>query len=427
MRRYTRTFFAFFAGTLFLMSGRASAQFNQYTSPGGPQERPESRQERLEREVENAPHRLGPVRITPWLGIRDASYVRSASSAQNDDSSGDFTATVGAGLKTYLRTGPKVIWTAEALPEYVWWSSDSARSRVNGRYGFGAHAFWNRLTVEATAQRQQEQQLWTPEIAEPSSARIDEARLIAELWATGAISVFADARGTEVRYLEDDVDLPQIERLRLLDRDETVTRAGLRWRPREAWLIGVGAEASTVEFLRDPLDRSNEGTAPTLEVRFDRPKLFVQADLAARSLEARQGARFVSFDGVTGNASVSLRPRRRTDFWVYASRNLVYSLDPGFAYLTDERVGTALSSRLGGRTTGRIFVETGAEDYTAFDPAAPERRDDLLSWGGVATIRIRRAVTLTVQAVRTRYESDVPGNDRSYTYIGTRLNLFGDR
>lgn len=426
MRRHTRPFLAFFAGTLFFIAGRAWAQFNQYTAPGGPQERPESRRERLEREVENAPHHLGPVRVAPWFAIKDASWVRSFASEQ-EDSPSDFTATVGAGLRTYLRTGPKVIWIAEALPEYVWWSGDSDRSRINGRYGFGGHAFWNRLVVEATAGRRQEQQILTPEIPEPSSARTDEARLIAELWATGAISVFADTRAARVRYLDTDVDLPQIERLTLLDRDETVTRVGLRWRPREAWLIGLGAETSRAEFLRDPLDRSNEGTAPALEVKFERPKLFVQADLAARSLEARQGARFVNFDGVTGTAAVSLRPRRRTDFWVYGSRNLVYSLDPGFAYLTDERVGTALTSRLGGRTTGRIFVETGENAYTAFDPATPRRQDDLLSWGGLATFRIRRSVTFTVQAVRTRFESDTPGNDRSYTYVGTRLNLFGDR
>jgi hypothetical protein len=426
MRRHTRPFLAFFAGTLFFVAGSAWAQFTQYTSPGGPQDRPESRKERLEREVENARYHLGAVRVAPWFGIRDASFVRSFSSDQ-EDSPSDFTATVGAGLRTYLRTGPKVIWTAEALPEYVWWNNDPGRSRVNGRYGFGGHAFWNRLVVEATAGRQQEQQILTPEIPDPSSARTDEGRLIAELWATGAISVFADTRLAKVRYLDRDTGIPELDQLELLDRQETVTRAGLRWRPREAWIIGVGAESSRAEFDRDPLDRSNEGTAPTLEVSFNRPKLYVQLDLAARSLEARQGARFVDFDGVTGNASVSLRPRRRTDFWVYANRNLVYTLNPVYAYMEDERVGTALSSRLGSRTVGRIYVETGTESYTVFDPATPQRQDDLLSFGGAATFRIRRAMTLSVLAVRTRFSSDSPGNDRSYTYVGTRLNLFGDR
>jgi hypothetical protein len=426
MRRHTRPFLAFFAGTLFLIAGRAWAQFNQYTSPGGPQDRPESRKERLEREVENARYHLGPVRVNPWFGIRDASFVRSFASDQEDTPS-DFTATVGAGLRTYLRTGPKVIWTAEALPEYVWWDDAPNRSRINGRYGFGGHAFWNRLVVEATAMRQQEQQILTPEIPEPSSARVDEGRLIAELWATGAISVFADTRLTQVRYLDRDSGIPELEQLELLDREETVTRAGLRWRPREAWLIGLGAETSRAQFDRAALDRSNEGTAPTLEVTFNRPKLFVQVDLAARSLEARQGARFVAYDGITGNTAVSLRPRRRTDLWFYANRNLVYSLDPGNAYMEDERVGTALSSRLGSRTVGRIYVETGNESYTAFDSTLPRRQDDLLSFGGAATFRIRRSVTFTVQAVRTRFESDIPGNDRSYTYVGTRLNLFGDR
>jgi hypothetical protein len=427
MRRHTRTFLAFLAAILFLSSGRAWAQFNQYTPHGGPQERPESRKERLEREVEEARYRLGPVRISPWLGLRDASYIRGFFSNQESPPS-DFTATLGAGGRAYLRTGRKVIWTGEVLPEYVWWSGDSDRSRVNGRYGLGLHAFFNRLTVEATATRRQEQQLLTPELPQPASARADNGRVQAELWVTSALTVFADAGLTRVRYLDaEEIEVPLAERLTLLDREEEVTRAGVRWRPREGWMVGLGAESSRVDFESDPLDRSNEGTAPVLEAIFDRPKLFVQADLAARSLEARQGARFVDFEGVTGSVTISLRPRRRTEFWLYGSRNLVYSLEPAYAYLDDQRQGVALGSRLGGRTISRVFVETGEEDYTAFDPAAQLRNDDLFSYGASMTFRVRGPVTFTLQAVRTEFDSNLPGNDRSYTYVGTQLNLLGGR
>jgi hypothetical protein len=427
MRRHTRTFLAFLAGLLFVTAGRAWAQFNQYTPHGGPQERPESRKERLEREVEEARFRLGPLRIDPWIGLRDASYFRGFFSNQEDAPS-DFTATLGAGLRTYLRTGRKVVWTGQALPEYVWWSGDGDRSRINGRYGLGLHAFFNRLTVEATAERQQEQQILTPELPQPGSARADNGRLQAELWVTRAFTVFADTGVSRVRYLDsEEIEAPLAERLDLLDREETVTRAGVRWRPREGWMLGLGAERSQVDFESDPLDRSNEGTAPVAEAIFDRPKLFIQADLAARSLAARQGARFVDFDGITGTAAVSLRPRWRTDLWLYGSRNLVYSLEPAFAYLDDRRLGAALSSRLGGRTVSRVFVETGQEDYTAFDPAAPPREDDLFSYGGTMTFRIGGPVALTLQAVRTEFDSNLPGSDRAYTYVGTQLNLLGRR
>lgn len=378
--------------------------------------------------MEEARFHLGPVRVAPWLGLRDAAYVRSFLSAAGEETPSGFTATVGAGLRTYLRTGPKVIWTAQVLPEYVWWSSDSDRSRVNGRYGAGVHAFFNRLTVEATASRREEQQIVTPEVPEPVSSQAEDGQILAELRMTGALSLYGESRIARVRNLEEEgtgLVFP-VDDLELLDREEVVTRAGVRWRPRESWLIGLGAETSRVDFEADALDRSNEGTAPVLELIFDRPKLFVQMDLARRSLEARRGSGFVAFDEVTGTAAVSLRPRRRTGYWVYASRNLVYSVDPTAAYLVDERIGASVSAGLGSRTLSRVFLETGDNDYVSLTGGLP-RRDDLTSWGGSVRFRLRGTVTLEILGVRTEIDSDLPGGDRSYTSLGTRINLIGSR
>lgn len=378
--------------------------------------------------MEDARFRLGPVRVAPWLGLRDASYIRSFVSAAGEEVPSGFTVTVGGGLRTYLRTGPKVIWTAHVLPEYTWWSSDSDRNRVNGRYGAEVHAFFNRLTVGAMATRNQEQQIVTPEVPEPVSSRAENGQLLVELQMTGALSLFSESRISRVRNLvEEDADLlVPADRLDLLDREEAVTRAGVRWRPRESWLIGLGAEVSRVDFERDALDRSNEGTAPVLELMVDRPKLFVQLDLAQRSLEARRGSSFVAFDELTGMAAVSLRPRRRTSYWVYGNRNLVYSVDPTAAYLLDERIGVSISAELGSRMASRIFLETGSNDYVSLIGSAP-RQDDLIAWGGSMRFRLRGRVSLEILGVRTEFESDLPGGDRSYTALGTRINLVGSR
>src|SRR4028118_1245641 len=61
---------------LFLFAGAAKAQFLQFTAPGGPDGRPETAEQRLEREIEEAPYRLGPAYIAPVVGFRDAAYVR---------------------------------------------------------------------------------------------------------------------------------------------------------------------------------------------------------------------------------------------------------------------------------------------------------------------------------------------------------------
>src|SRR5262245_3990916 len=104
----------------FLLADSAGAQFLKYTPPGGPQETPESRQEQVEREVEQARFHLGPVRIAPWMSLRDIAYVRNLFS-NGPAPPNDWTATAGLGFRAYLRNGRKATWTAQVLPEYLWW------------------------------------------------------------------------------------------------------------------------------------------------------------------------------------------------------------------------------------------------------------------------------------------------------------------
>jgi hypothetical protein len=420
MRLPIRALFA----VLFLYAGAASAQFVQYTPPGGPARPPESRKEELEREIEEARYRLGPVRVEPWLRLRDVAYVRSFFSSGVEIPS-DFTATVGAGLRGYLRTGRKVMWTAQVLPEYVWWADQQERRRLNGVYGLGVYGFFNRLTVEATAGREQEQRIVTPEVPQPVSARGDGANLLVEVEVSGAFSVFAASSLVRQENLVDDLDDPRTEGLDLLDRDERVARAGVRWRPREKWTISLGAERSEVDFNRSALDRSNSGTAPVLGVRLDGSRVLAEVNLAARALEARQGARFADYDGVTGNAAVTLSGGS-LQYGLYGSRNLVYTLTPEYAYLEDERLGAVIGLTLSRRSQARLFAETGANDYTVLVSGTPERQDDLTSYGASLRFGVRDAAGITLAAVRSEFDSNLPGRDRTYTSVGITINIIGD-
>lgn len=416
---------ALLVGMFFLTSGTVAAQLTQYTLPGEPEERPDSRREEMERQLEEARYRLGPVRIAPWFGLRDAAYVRTLF-ATGTEPPADFTATVGAGLRAYLRTGRKVVWSAQALPEYVWWQEQEDRRRLNGRYGFGFHGFFNRLAVETIVEREEVQRIVTPEIPQPSNVRLQSARLLGEVELTGAMFAFATASVNEQTSLADEEEDPRLQALGLLDREDRAARIGVRWRPREAWMLGLGVERTESDFEDEALDRSNSGTSPILEFKYNRRRFLAQADLAVRSLEAREGSQFLAFDGVTGNAAVSFRPGG-LQAWIYGNRDILYSLSPGYAYLTDERLGVALSVRLGRRTQVRSFAEAGTDDYTAFSPAEPRRSDDVVSFGGGFSISLWGPVALEVQAVRSEFDSNLPGGDRTYTAAGTTINLLGGR
>jgi hypothetical protein len=408
---------------LFLLAGIADAQFEQYTPPGGPQQRPESRESRLKREVQAAHYHLGPVRLAPDIGLKDVAYVRNLF-AQESGGESDLTATATAGLHGYLYTGRKIVWVGHVQPDYVWWRHRSEERRLNLSYGIEGLAFFNHLFVGVAASRSEQQRILTPEVLQPSSSKTDQAQVTAELRFSGAFSAFVTAGQTRESGLVDNTEAdPRLRALALLDRTEKVARAGVRWRPIEGWTLGVGAERSQVDFDRSAADSSNAGTAPILELLVDRNRFFFLSDLAARSLEARQGSHFVAFDGVTGRVAAAVKLGPDLELWGYGNRNLVYSLSQFSPYLDDRRLGLAVAVALNRRILSRFYVETGEDRYISFSAADARRRDDISAVGGSVRFLITETVAMIAQVVHTRYDSNIAGADRSYTSGGVSLTL----
>ncbi|MCU0293979.1 MAG: hypothetical protein MUF10_18675, partial [Thermoanaerobaculaceae bacterium] len=110
----------------------------------------------IESAMETARWHLGPVRLQPWIGIRNFGYVDNATGS-TDNPQSDFTISAGAGLRAYLPVGSKTILFARALPEYIWWKDTEYRRRWAGRYSAGALVFLNRVTIEAVGNRTEQQ------------------------------------------------------------------------------------------------------------------------------------------------------------------------------------------------------------------------------------------------------------------------------
>jgi hypothetical protein len=406
-----------FGTLLFLSAALVNAQIGQYTPPGGPQEKPESRETQIKREIGAARYHLGPIRLAPDFEVKDVAYVRNLFASGNDAIS-DLTGTVGAGGRAYLRTGAKMTWIARAMPEYVWWQKRTAARRLNLSYGIEGLGLFNRLFLGVAAGRSEAQKILTPELPQLANARSDAAQVTAEVRLTGTVYTFVTFRQTKDTGLVDEINDPREKQLSLLDRKEQVARGGLRWRPRSGWTLGLGVERSQTDFDRRALDSSNAGTAPVLEVVIDRHQFFFQVDAAARSLKARQGSSFVSFDRVTGGIGAAYQPRRSLQIWLYGNSNLLYSLSPSYPYLLDRRVGVALSLGVGGRLVSRLFAETGTDDYTGYSGGVPDRSDKVRSYGGSLSFLATRVITINAQVTRSRYFSNLGGNDRSYTAGG---------
>lgn len=411
----------------------AAAQFSQYTAPGSLLERATSRKEQMDQALENARWHLGPFRLSPWLAIRDAAYVSDVFSGTSGGTvegqiqeDPDFTATVGAGLQGYVPFGPKTFVTFDVLPQYVWWQEQADRRRLDGYYGAGLFGFFNRLTAEATFRRAEEQGVVTPEFEQRIHSRQDRIAGLLELEVTPSIFAFVSAYSLEfTSLLEDLEDDPRVPPFEQLDRKEQVLRGGVEYRYRDRLRVAVGAERSDVEFPPSATahNRSNSGTAPVLEAGYKDSRLELDAGLAFRSLEPKQGSEFAPFDETTGQLRASWTPRWRFSYTLYGSRSLTYSLEEGYSHFTADRLGLAIGSRFGRSSSVTLFGETGVHDYAAARPGVPVRQDDFTGYGTTIQLEVQERVRFSIGLLRTELESDFPGIDRSLTVFQTSVEV----
>jgi hypothetical protein len=434
--RSTRSVITSILALALLAAAPAAAQFSQYTAPGSLLQRSTTKREQMEKALENARWHFGPFRLSPWFAIRDAAYVSDVFSGTSGGFAGageedpDFTITLGAGLQGFVPFGSKTFVTIDALPQFVWWQEQEERRRLNGYYGAGVFAFFNRLNAEATVRRAEEQGVLTPEFEQRIHSRQDRIAGTLELEITRALFVFASAEAFDIDTLTEDLgDDPRLPPFDQLDRQERVLRGGLEYRSGDKLRLAAGVERSEVEFNLDETgrDRSSSGTSPVVEAAYTGPRIKIDGGLAFRSLEPEPGSEFVPFDEITGLVRASWTPRWRLSYSLYGGRSLDYSLDEGYSHFTADRLGLAISSKVGRTSAVNLFGETGVHDYAASGPGGVPREDDFTAYGTSVQLRLRETVQLILGVVRTELDSDIPGLDRSLTVFqtGVEISAFG--
>ncbi len=400
----------------------AAAQFAEYTAVGSLAARQVSTRDQVEAAMDEARWHLGPLRLAPWIGLRDVTYVNNVFDTATDTTS-DVTATAGAGLHGYVPIGPKLTLGAYALPEYVWWRRLANRRVWNGRYGVGLFGYFNRLTVEAKASDSRQQQYASSEVEQPVNLRQQEGKLDVEVKLLERLAVFATASEDRFRYRRQDLAGSALDLL-LLDRDERHAGGGLRYRWSESVMVGVGVEHVGVDFVRAERDRSAAGDAPVFEAALDGKRLRLDANIMFPTLRPQSGSQFVRFSGTTGRVQLGFKPVGRLEWQLYGGRNLAFSVSTDSPYFIDERAGLAVQSPLGWRATGQAFYERGRDVYSGLvAEAGTIRRTDLRAFGGGADLAIGRHTWLSLQASRTDYSSAGPFGDRSITRVQTGLRF----
>lgn len=402
----------------------ARGQFAQYTQPGTVSRGgPSVTRAGFETALAEAPWHLGPVRVDPWIGLRNVSWSANPLGASEEGSpKSDLLASGGAGVRAHLPTGHNLFWTVHALPEYSWWAREHDRNRLNGRYGAGLFGFFNRVTLEMSARRQEQLGVVSAEQPQEVNSRRDIFTLATETRLGFATSVFAEATETRIRNVLNRAELAAAGGLRGLDRNEGRLRGGLRYRPRERWTLGAGVEWTESDSTDTARDLSSRGTAPLVEVVYSGPKFWTSANAELRSLRARPGSEFKNTDTETYSVQLGVDGNRLSPA-VYARRSLSLSVSENYSHYTTDTFGASVAMTLGYRTQLRAFGELGTADFAALDPAVPARMDDITSYGIDLNVRLSRRLNAHLGGYHTRFDSNLPGEDRVLDVLQTGVSL----
>lgn len=379
----------------------------QYTPPGTISEGDGVvAEEPLRERLTEARWRLGAVRLEPWLGLRDGSVVTTSTADGEEDT--DFTVTVGAGLRAYLKTGRHGIFAAHALPEYVWWEENEDKRRLNGRFGAGFFGYFGRLDLELSLRREDRQGFFTSELQELTSTREDTARLAVDVKLAPRLSLLG------LVALED-FDNQEEERavFGLLDRQLERTRLGLAYRSPRGFYGSIGFEDSSLDFDGEARNLSNDGEAIFLELGYEGGRFAARAAVQNLELTPQTGSVFAPLDETVGSLETLWGLHRSLDLLLYGRRDVRYSISTGVSSVLAERIGARADLGLG-ESRLSVFAETGEDEFLPLAGSFAGRLDDVTALGANLGFAWR-SLTFRLGVTHTEYDAEIDLLDRDVT------------
>lgn len=361
--------------------------------------------------VEQAPWRLGTIRIAPWMGIRDANTV-----LRGGDQEEDFTITAGAGLRGYLRNGPKVVWAGHVLPEYTWWADDADRREFNGRYGLGVFAHGNRLEFEVSHRHIEEQAFFSSEFQRLTSTRHDISRIATAIELTPTFGLLLSGQRSALENKDD------IDTFSLLDRTDSSGEVLVEYRVGERWRLSAGYQITTSDFDERARNLSNDSQALLVGIGFSGNRVAAQLELADQRYEPQSGSILIEADEVRGSLVAVWEVSPRSFLQTYTRRDFRYALFTDASHILSSRSG--LRWQLDQQRFGiTLFAEVGEDDYAPISLASERRQDDVLSFGSSLRFTLGRSLRLAINARRLDYDSNLASFDRDLTVVGFSFEI----
>jgi hypothetical protein len=398
----------------------------QLTSDVVPRQRLVPREEQIRHELEDSSLRLGPFRLHPTFLLRDLGYNNNVYGTPENPVS-DWSATVGAGTKWILPFGPKMYVRGNAVADYTWYAELADRRILGGTYDVTVTGLFNRLSVEAGAGTQKTFTVLSSEIDSNVVRKLDHVLFDAEIDLLQRLSLFASARAESHAYEAPGVIGGDLSRLDDLAREEELVRGGVRYRFRSFLDVSVAAERTESTFDRALTGRDNTSEAIVLGLHYDRPRAYLNLNVASREGRGMVGSLFPDYDATTGSYFASYSLVAPIEVQAYGHRKPVFSVFENSAFFLEDRNGAALLFRLGDRVVMRVFGEAGQNEYPK--PASGGitllRFDDALTYGGGFAVRLFRSAAFTVLVTQSEFDSNLDNFDRSVIRVQSGISFGG--
>ncbi len=368
----------------------------------------------IDQQIAESRFRLGSVHLTPVLAITQATYENNVTGTP-ENPVGDFIATVSAGVGLILPAGKNVFLRVGAFPSYTWYADLSERSFWGGKYGADFLAFMNRLTIGGGASYSKTDVVFSTENQTHVTLELSTARFDAEYRLLQRLYLYGEGQLQRFRYTGPGAGSVAGSPF-TTDHTTGLYRGEVRYRWTEYLRISAGYQGTQADFVYVPQQYDNKTRSVIGGVYYDRGKLFVNASGGYTEGTPNHGSTIPPFSGFLGSGSVTYSLLRRLDLQGYGGRSISYGTSSPYYVLT--RYGGGVVVTVGWRLSLRGFGYLGTDSYST-PTEVPEvglvdRVDDVTGYGGGLTFLFSPRVQLRFVASQSRYNSNVPGFDRSY-------------
>jgi hypothetical protein len=415
---------------LWVLAGACPA-LGQISSEEAPRARTLPLREQLKWEAENAPYRLGPLKVRPLFELRDFGYNNNVFGSDTNKV-GDYTATVSAGVRVLQPLGQKLALLGTAAPEYTWYEKLVDRRNLGGLYSASLLGLFNRMTLEGGGGYLSQVTVINSESEQMAIETRTYGLARVEVDILQYVSVFGGFDAVKSRYNDQGFTEGNAYPADLLDRTEWALRGGIRYRFSGQVGIGAQVEKTREEFVQEGDNRNNDSTAYLLVARYDRPRFYLDASGGYREGKGRDGAApslYPSYHTGTYSFFASYFLARVVELQVSGHRRPVESNFLDNSYFFETRNAAAVQVSLGQRVGIRGFVSVGPNSYPTevlVGTNLVARKDDVTEVGGGLLFRFYRNVAVSVGGSLARYASNIDAFTRSVLRISTGMSLKGD-